>query len=165
MEFLNSKPRRGSGVKLIQGLPKQTRSDIALGILGANHIMAEIDKNKLIGQLCRLSPETIHKQMLNHRLFSVFQTPGPKYGFVPDIIRILDKYSLSYSLDEYMQTGRFMTKFSWNRLVRSTIDINVKDLWKNRITSDITLQPFLEIHVHNKFEPCAIWVMCKNKYK
>ena len=40
-------------VKFIQGLPKQTRSDIALGILGANPIMAEIDKKKLIffGQL------------------------------------------------------------------------------------------------------------------
>ena len=152
-------------VKFIQGLPKQTRSDIALGILGANPIMAEIDKKKLIffGQLCRLSPEVIHNQILNHRLFSVFQTPGPKYGFVPDILRILDKYSLSYVLDEYMQTGRFMTKFSWNRLVRTTIDEKVKDLWKHRITSDITLQPFLGIH--DKFEPCAIWVMCKNNYK
>ena len=56
-----------------------------------------------------------------------------------------------------------MTKFSWNRLVRTTIDEKVKDLWKHRITSDITLQPFLGIH--DKFEPCAIWVMCKNNYK
>ena len=77
--------------------------------------MAEIDKKILIffGQLCCLSPEAIHNQILNHRL----------YGFVPDIIRILDKYSLSYALDEYMQTGMFMTKFSWNRLVRTAIDL------------------------------------------
>ena len=70
----------------------QKPSDIALGILGANPIMAEIDKKKLIffGQLCRLSPEVIHNQILNQRLFSVFQTPGPKYGFVPDILRIVD---------------------------------------------------------------------------
>ena len=46
-----------------------------------------------------------------------------------------------------------MTKFSWNRLVRTTIDIKVKDLWKHRITSDITLQPFLEIH--DKFGLCV----------
>ena len=56
-----------------------------------------------------------------------------------------------------------MTRFSWNRLVRTTIDIKVKDLWKHRITSHITLPPFLEIH--DKFEPCSIWVMCKNNYK
>ena len=60
-------------------------------------------------------------------------------SFVPDKIRILDKYSLSYVLDEYMQNGRFVTKFSCNRLVRITIDIKVKE---NRIISDITFQPF-----------------------
>ena len=44
-------------IKFIQVLPKQTRTDIALSLLGSNTIVAEIDKNKLIfmGQLCWLS--------------------------------------------------------------------------------------------------------------
>ena len=48
-------------VKFIQVLPKQTRTDIALGLLGSNPIIAEIHKKKLIflGQLCRLPPEVI----------------------------------------------------------------------------------------------------------
>ena len=63
--------------KFIQVLPKQTRTEIALGLLGSNPIIAEIDKNKLIflGQLCRLPPEVIHKQIFNQRLLSVFHTP------------------------------------------------------------------------------------------
>lgn len=79
-------------VKFIQVLPKQTRTDIALGLLGSNSIIAEIDKKNLIflGQLCRLPPDVIHKQIFNQRLLSIFHTPGVKYRFVPGILTILD---------------------------------------------------------------------------
>ena len=56
-----------------------------------------------------------------------------------------------------------MSKVSWNRLVKETIDANVKYLWTERISSDISLQPFLQIH--DKYEPCAFWALCKNYYK
>ena len=66
----------------------KSRTDIALGLLGSNPIIAEIDKKKLIflGQLCPFPPEVIHKQIFNKRLLSVFHTPGVKYGFVSDIL-------------------------------------------------------------------------------
>ena len=82
-------------IKLIQGLPKQTRSVIALGLIGSNPIISEIDRKKFIflGQLCRLPPGVIQKQLFNHRLFSVFHASDVQYGFIPDILRILDKYS------------------------------------------------------------------------
>lgn len=56
-----------------------------------------------------------------------------------------------------------MSKFSWNRLVKTTIDANVKYLWSERILSEISLQSFLQIH--DKYEPCAFWDLCKNNYK
>ena len=68
-----------------------------------------------------------------------------QYGFIPDILRILDKYSLSYVLDEYIQSGQFISKFSWNRLVKTKININVENQWCEKISNDASLQPFLQI--------------------
>ena len=152
-------------IKLIQGLPKQTRSVIALGLIGSNPIISEIDRKKIIflGQLCRLPPGAIHKQLFNHRLFSVLHASGVQYGFIPDILRILDKYSLSYVLDEYIQSGQFMSKFSWNRLVKTKINMNVENQWCEKISNDASLQPFLQIH--RKYEPCVFWTFCKKNYK
>ena len=38
-------------------------------------------------------------------------------GFIPDIVRILRKYSLWEYLDNYLQTGNFPSKSEWKRVV------------------------------------------------
>ena len=38
-------------------------------------------------------------------------------GFIPDIVRILKKYSLWEYLDYYLQTGNFPIKSEWKRVV------------------------------------------------
>ena len=44
-------------------------------------------------------------------------------GFIPDIYRILGKYSLLESLNRFETDGIFMSKLSWKRAVRANIYI------------------------------------------
>ena len=63
------------------------------------------------------------------------------------------KKQLSHILTDYIQCGNFMSKYSWNRLVKTTIYNKVKKLWTEKISNDRSLRAFYQIH--DKYEPCA----------
>ena len=83
-------------IKHMQSLGVYTRTDIALGLLGMFPIEAEIDLRKLIlfGQLCRLNTRFWGKTLFLIRLSSFQICPSNQMGFIPDIVRLLNKYHL-----------------------------------------------------------------------
>lgn len=152
-------------IKYMQSLPNRTRTDVALSLLGCNPVITDIDYKKLIflGQLCTLSVSCITKELFTHRLINYVENPRRKVGFMPDILRILDKYSLRYVLENFIDTGIFMTKHVWKKLVRKRIDDVVREEWQHRMTTDTNLNKFLTFH--NVYEPCVFWKISKSNPK
>ena len=92
--------------KRIQGLHPMTRSEAATGSLGLWSMEGTIDKAKLLyfGRLCRLHETLLTKKIFTERLSSYYIDPNKQtIGFIPDIIQILDKYSLGNYLSTYIE--------------------------------------------------------------
>ncbi len=90
-------------VKYMQSIPVRTRTDIALNIIGCLSIESIIDKIKLrfFGQLCTLRDNKPTRVIFLNRLMAYVANQGGVQGFMPDIYRILHKYSLDYALVLY----------------------------------------------------------------
>ena len=97
--------------KFIQFLPRNTNTEVVLSLIGINPIEADIDYRKLtfFGQLCRLPGCYRVKEVFLHRLFNFANSLGPKYGLIPDLFHILNKYSLGDVLDMYTESCVFMS--------------------------------------------------------
>lgn len=93
-------------------------------LLGLLPISSEIDIRKLqfLGRLCELDIKTLPKRIFLHRLFSYLYSPVCKpYGFIPDIISILSKYSLLNHLLLYLDEGYFPPKPEWKIIVKASV--------------------------------------------
>lgn len=96
--------------KSVQNLPSQTRSDMCETLLNILPISSEIDARKLLffGRLCRMSYQTLPKQIFLIRLFSfLVELRKNQRGFIPDILRLLDHYDLVEYLDQWMKNRLF----------------------------------------------------------
>ena len=124
-------------LKFAQGLPKLTRTDIALGILGVSSLETYIGMRKLnfLGILCKSNPMFIVKFLFMTRLFQ-FQCNCTKShrGFIPDIVRILNKYSLHTYLTDFISCGYFPSKLAWKNICKSAIWCREELQWKIRLS-------------------------------
>ena len=51
-------------------------------------------------------------------MMNYFDNPRRRVGFISDINRILEKYSLSFVLQEFIENGTFMSKYSRKRILK-----------------------------------------------
>ena len=149
--------------KFIQFLPRNTNTEVVLSLIGINPIEADIDYRKLtfFGQLCRLPGCYRVKEVFLHRLFNFTNSLGPKYGFIPDLFHILNKYSLGDVLDMYTESGVFMSKFVWKKIIREKIDTFYKTQLLNKITHSDSLSRILRVHTVISIEPHILWQFSK----
>jgi hypothetical protein len=100
-------------------LGPNTRTEAALGSIGFWEMEANIDKAKVIyfGRLCMLGPETTTKQVFINRLFSLRYRQGEERvtGFIPDMMRLLQKYNLQEFLETYINDQYFPRKAEWRK--------------------------------------------------
>ena len=79
-------------IKFCQGLPKLTRTDVALGLIGISSLEAYIDMQKLnfLGILCRADSTFIVKYLFIYRLhqFRLRFRGSQQKGFIADLDRI-----------------------------------------------------------------------------
>ena len=140
-------------IKYMQGLPRITRTDIALSLVGSHSLESEIDSRKLqlFGQFCRLRIDHWLRHVFLNRLTSYFVNGAAQAGFIPDVVRLLEKYNLSGILDTYMRDSIFPSKISWKRMVKSEINNSELYQWRCR-TSQPEFARFKRIfpafHVH-----------------
>ncbi len=149
-------------VKFIQSVPRHTRTDVALSVLGVLPIEADIDKRKLIflRQLCTLPLECVAKGIFMKRLLAYRQGSIQPNGFMQDIHRILRKYTLTHVLDDYVETGGFVSNWSWKRLIKHSIGCVVQSDWENTVQTDASLAALATIHIG--YSPHAIWSLSKD---
>ncbi|MCG8044308.1 MAG: reverse transcriptase family protein, partial [Candidatus Thiodiazotropha endolucinida] len=143
-------------LKAIQCVDRQTRTTVALGLIGSINIQYEIEKRKanLFGQLCRLDPHFAVKRLFIQRLTSGHLFHVLRFGFVSELLRLLDGYNLGYIVHGYINTGVFPSKHTWKKLIRDNINLASTISTRNDII-DNGLERFLSIHAQMK--PSYFW--------
>lgn len=135
-------------LKFMQYLPRGTATDVALALLGAHSIEVEIDKRKLLflEQICNLPSHLRVKELFIHRLVLYNENSVRQMGFIPDIYRLLGKYSLKYVLESFLEHGTFISKFAWKRLVHEKLSVTYSEDLLQKISSSESLSRFMLIH-------------------
>ena len=137
----------------MQSLSTHTRTDTALSLLGVFPIETDIDFRKLtiIGQFCRLNSDIRVKRMFLNRLTSYIAERNQRQeGFVPDIVRLLEKYELSDILSTYVENGTFPTSLAWKRLLKSKLHQSAISTWDSRtLTHDFNRFRTIQSDIHH----------------
>ena len=122
--------------KTAQTLPHRTRSDICESLFGLYPISSEIDKCKLrfFGRLCLLNYQTLPHRIFLTRLFSFLADLSKRQmGFIPDILKLLEKYNLTQFLQQWLDYGTFPNKQTWKTIVTQAVYQHHETLRTSRI--------------------------------
>ena len=109
--------------KAIQGLPKQTRTDMCNSLLGWKSAEAYVDERKLLflGQLVTMKDSMLPKRIFLTRAMEIkYNCINSQRGFIPDIHRILTKYEL-LDFDTYLSSGYFPAYIQWKKKVQFAV--------------------------------------------
>ena len=147
--------------KTIQGLPKLTRTDMCLSLLGWKPIHAIISEKKLLffGQICNLPVTAVSFKILVRRLITIKQCPNipKKLGFTHDCVSLIVKYNLMEYLSLFLENGTFPSKNVWKNIVKSAINEFEIIHWKQRLFEDNEFQTFRKIH--SVYRPHPAWTV------
>jgi hypothetical protein len=149
-------------LKVVQGLPKRTRSDIAMGLIGVRSLESVIHQRKLgfLGALCNLRRDCVVKRLFLTRLFeSDLLKPLCKQGFIPDIWCLLKTYKLENVLYNFMHCQSFPSKVSWKLIVRNNIQQREEHLWRIRLNVDQDLARYSRLQ--DNLKPNIWWTLSK----
>ena len=110
-------------LKIIQAMPKRTKTCIVQCMVNVFSLEAYIDLKKLLffGRLCRLDCSKLAKQLFLERLYQYVCNSNSCTGFVSDLFRILEKYGLEQYIEEYITTCSFPDKSQWKFITQSHV--------------------------------------------
>ena len=92
-------------------------------------------------------------------MINYFDNSRRQVGFIPDIHRILDKYSFSYVMQEFIENGIFMSKYPWKRILKVKISSISRAELLLKANDSVSLSRFLDIH--NSSEPYLLYKIIK----
>ena len=145
-------------VKFSRGLLNLTRTDIALELIGISSTEAYIDLQKLYfsGTLCSADPSFTVKYLFLLRLFQ-YQSKATKVRirFIPDLYRILQKYSLQNYISAFYTSDIFPSKVSWKRICKNAVWHFEETAWKSRLNESDDFRRFRSIHT--ELNPSVLW--------
>ena len=101
-------------------------------------------KLKFLGQLCNLPCSYMAKRVFNIRLTHFQHLDNQRLGFIPDINRILTKYTLHHVFDRYLSDGVFPSKYAWKRIIyEKTIQRSNSELFHECVENYPTCVPLI----------------------
>ena len=120
--------------KSIQGLERRTRTDMCNGLLGWASIEGYIDMKKLlyIGNICRQDNQLLPRRIIVTRLLMFNANGQNQIGLKPEFMRILNKYKLTQHISNFVDTGEFVCKATWQLMVKNTIHSYEEREWLQR---------------------------------
>ena len=151
-------------VKNIQSLSTFVNTDFVLCALNLDSMEDMIEYRKLtfIGQLCRLPPGYLAKQVFNVRLVRYFGGTGRCLGFIPDILSLMHKYDLIRFITEYLRTGVFPSKLQWKNVIKHSV---INRHRKERYDRLLELIPSV---VENSIQfncESDLWILYRNSFE
>ena len=121
------------GKKITEIICYTSRSEAVIGNLGLWTVECYIDKKKLLflQKLIYSETNTVHKQIIIKRILNNLNgTVDHRQGYVPDILKILDKYNFKSYLDIYFNNGYFPNKCNWKNIVKKQVQGLQTDMWR-----------------------------------
>jgi len=133
-----------SSAKKLQRLPDETSNLGALETMGWQSMQATIDVKILIflWSLMSMPISCIYKTVLICRYTTLIVTNPPKqYGPLVKMLNIARKYDLLHTVRESLETGEYLSKYDWKRLVKSQVSKRERKLWhiKSRMFSSLSM--------------------------
>ena len=55
-----------------------------------------------------------------------------QHGFIPDVIKLLEKYQMLHIVHSFVDTSRFPSKNAWNRLLKGKLHQSAICSWNSR---------------------------------
>ena len=136
-------------------------TEFVKSLLDFHNIEFEIDYRKLIcfRQVCCLPADYTAKDILLYRLLNLNNQISFQRGFIPDIYRILGKYSLLPILITFVENGTFVSKTSWKNLVNE----NIRELCAAERARKVQVCPLLKliINIYGMDRDFIMWKFCK----
>ena len=77
-------------------------------------------------------------------------------GSVQDIMRLNDKYSLSFFIEQFISDGYFVPKRIWKHIVHQNVSRYYNDHWNMCVHNDICYDRFISIH-NTCAQPLLLW--------
>ncbi len=148
-EVLALERAQRAALKMAQGLPRSTRTDVCNALVGWRSLEAEIDKRKLLlwGQLCNQRAQFLPRKVLTTRLALYnHRCATTALGFIPDIHRILIKYNLEDVFSRFRTHGVVPNATSWKKTVVKAIEKKELETWRHRVSTDPDICHFQQIH-------------------
>ena len=152
--------------KIIQNLDKRCRSDMCRSMLGFYQMKGQIDLRKLLflGRIVWLPDRAMPKKIFKQRVLQFLVYKGldndddTQMGFIPDIVKILQKYQLDDHWEKYIKTGftEFPIYSSWKILIKKAVQTSEQREWLNRTENDEDFSLFKQVH-SNTGQPSQIW--------
>ena len=108
-------------VQIFQGLLPGTSGSAACGLLGLYSVETEIDKRKLyfVARLINMRPGLPCRRLFFTRLIRwKWENTNMVTEFIPDIIKLLEKYNLLDYMLQFLKTNQFPTKQNWKNIVK-----------------------------------------------
>ena len=146
-------------VKYMQNFNKRTKTYICLASLGITNIECIIDSRKLcfLRRLCVAPLHTSAKNLFLNRLVCFNTNVSTiNVGFVQDIMRLIDKYSLSFFIEQFISDGYFVPKRIWKHIVHQNVSRYYNDHWNMCVHNDICYDRFISIH-NTCAQPLLLW--------
>ena len=144
--------------KLIQRLPRRTRSNICCKMIGLQSIESYMDSMKLkfFRRLAVLPSPCISKQIFLRRLFQAEYLQDIITGFGSEILVLLKKYNLEEFRENYIRHGYFPDKQVWKKIVCRHVSEAEMKIYDNITQDDIDFERFRRIHPDIQ-KPSPIW--------
>ena len=149
-------------LKHMQGYDINISTDYCLSTINTVPIVNELEIRKLtfFGQICRLNPKYLAKDIFNNRLIRHIELEGQCIGYIPDAYRILQKYDLMNVLRSYVQDGNFPTKRQWKKIVERKVVMNIKNEIQSRIKGNDQWGVTVHVIDSNNYSP--LWRVAKD---
>lgn len=112
-------------------------------------------------RLCNMPDTVLSYHVFNAKLAQyVCSIEKRQKGFIPDVIKILQKYTLSHHLVDYLQSGIFPSHHIWKPLCKHSIRNYEHNKWTARINADDTFRRFKFLQTN--IERSILWECANN---
>ena len=81
-------------------------------------------------------------------------------GFIPDVIKFLEKHQLMHIVHAYLGSSKFPSKYAWNRLLKNRMHRSAISSWNSRtLTQDV----YRFRVIQSEFRPHWAWYFSKSR--
>ena len=97
-----------------------------------------------------LPPQYCIKEFFIHRFIEYRNRANLMRGSIPDIYRILGKYSMLHFVHRYEADGVFVSKYTWKRIVRENMKQHRETEWRSKTETSESAKNIMKITLMNQ---------------